>query len=123
MPDRTVVPSAGTPGRRIPASASQTRPPRAARQAAQSRLAEDEEFGLYLWTAITTGARRGEVSALRENRFDFGRQQVRVSANYIVKQGNRIQKAPKDGEGRVLLRVGDRHARCVRALVTRNGVG
>jgi len=64
--------------------------------------AEDEEFGLYLWTAITTGARRGEVSALRENRFDFGRQQVRVSATYIVKQGNRIEKAPKDGEGRVL---------------------
>ena len=63
---------------------------------------EDEEFGLYLWTAITTGARRGEVSALRENRFDFGRQQVRVSATYIVKQGTRIEKAPKDGEGRVL---------------------
>jgi integrase len=63
---------------------------------------EDEEFGLYLWTAITTGARRGEVSALRENRFDFARQQVRVSTNYIVKQGNRIEKAPKDGEGRVL---------------------
>ncbi len=64
--------------------------------------AEDEEFGLYLWTAITTGARRGEVSALRENRFDFARQQVRVAANYIVKQGNRIEKAPKDGDGRVL---------------------
>ena len=63
---------------------------------------EDEEFGLYLWTAITTGARRGEVSALRENRFDFAGQQVRVSATYIVKQGNRIEKAPKDGEGRVL---------------------
>ena len=60
------------------------------------------EFGLYLWTAITTGARRGEVSALRESRFDFARQQVRVSTNYIVKQGNRIEKAPKDGEGRVL---------------------
>ncbi|MGZ3303308.1 MAG: hypothetical protein ACXVBG_20705 [Isosphaeraceae bacterium] len=30
--------------------------------------AEDEEFGLYLWTAFTTDARRGEVSALRENR-------------------------------------------------------
>jgi hypothetical protein len=30
--------------------------------------AEDEEFGLYLWTAFTTGARRGEVSALREKR-------------------------------------------------------
>src|SRR5437763_5919599 len=39
--------------------------------------AEDEEFGLYLWTAFTTGARRGEVSALRENRFDFKSQQRR----------------------------------------------
>ena len=64
--------------------------------------AEDEEFGLYLWTAFTTGARRGEVSALRENRFDFTRQQVRLARNYLVKQGQRIEKAPKDGEGRVL---------------------
>jgi len=64
--------------------------------------AEDEEFGLYLWTAFTTGARRGEVSALRENRFDFARQEVRLARNYLVKQGQRIEKAPKDGEGRVL---------------------
>ena len=64
--------------------------------------ADDEEFGLYLWTALTTGARRGEVSALRENRFDFTRQEVRVARNYLVKQGQRIEKAPKDGEGRVL---------------------
>jgi integrase len=63
---------------------------------------EDEEFGLYLWTAFTTGARRGEVSALRENRFDFKSQQVRLARNYLVKQGQRIEKAPKDGEGRVL---------------------
>jgi integrase len=63
---------------------------------------EDEEFGLYLWTAFTTGARRGEVSALRENRFDFSRQQVRLARNYLVKQGQHIEKAPKDGEGRVL---------------------
>ena len=41
--------------------------------------AEDEEFGLYLWTSFTTGARRGEVTALRENRFDFTRQQVRLA--------------------------------------------
>jgi integrase len=64
--------------------------------------AEDEEFGLFLWTAFTTGARRGEVTALRENRFDFIHQQVRVSANYIVKQGARIEKPPKAGEGRLL---------------------
>ena len=64
--------------------------------------AEDEEFGLYLWTSFTTGARRGEVTALRESRFDFARQQIRVSANYIVKQGSRIEKPPKAGEGRLL---------------------
>ena len=59
------------------------------------RKREDEEFGLYLWTAFTTGARRGEVTALRENRFDFTHQRVRVSANYIVKQGTRIENHPR----------------------------
>jgi integrase len=47
-------------------------------------------------------ARRGEVTALRENCFDFTHQRIRVSANYIVKQGNRIEKPPKAGEGRLL---------------------
>ena len=61
--------------------------------------AEDEEFGLYLWTAFTTGARRGEVSALRENRFDFTRQQVRLARNYLVKNGQHIEKAPKAVNG------------------------
>ena len=64
---------------------------------------EDEEFGLYLWTAFTTGARRGEVSALRENRFDFARQQVRLAPRTTwSSRAARIEKAPKDGEGRVL---------------------
>lgn len=61
--------------------------------------AEDEESGPYLWTAFTTGARRGEVSALRENRFDFTHQQVRLARNYLVKQGQRIEKAPKGRRG------------------------
>jgi integrase len=63
---------------------------------------EDEEFGLYLWLSFTTGARRGEVTALRENRFDFRRCEVQLARNYLVKQGQRIEKAPKDGEGRRL---------------------
>ena len=56
---------------------------------------EDEEFGLYLWTAFTTGARRGEVSALRENRFDFARQQVRLARNYLVKRASTSRRRPK----------------------------
>jgi integrase len=63
---------------------------------------EDEEFGLCLWTAFTTGARRGEVLALRENRVDFDAQEVRVSKNYLVKAGQRIEKDTKTGEGRRL---------------------
>ena len=63
---------------------------------------EDEEFGLFLWTAFTTGARRGEVLALRENRFDFDSREVRVSKNYLVKAGQRIEKDTKTGEGRLL---------------------
>jgi integrase len=61
---------------------------------------EDEEFALYLWLAFTTGGRRGELHGLRENRFDFETQEVRFARNYIVKNGKRIDKSPKDGEGR-----------------------
>jgi integrase len=62
--------------------------------------AEDEEFGLYLWAAFTTGARRGELLALRENRFGFQAQEVAFSRNYLVKRGQRIEKHTKTGEGR-----------------------
>lgn len=61
---------------------------------------EDEGFGLYLWAAMTTGARRGELLALRENRFDFEAQEVGFAKNYLVKQGQRIEKDTKTGEGR-----------------------
>lgn len=63
---------------------------------------EDEEFGLYLWAAFTTGARRGELLALRENRFDLEAQEVTFARNYLVKQGQRIEKDTKTGEGRCL---------------------
>jgi integrase len=63
---------------------------------------QDEEFGLYLWTSFTTGGRRGELVGLRESRFDFDLQEVRFATNYIVKRGKRIEKTPKDGEGRLV---------------------
>src|SRR5262249_41705024 len=62
--------------------------------------AEDEEFGLYLWAAFTTGARRSELLALREKRFDFDAQEVSFARNYLVKQGQRIEKGTKTGEER-----------------------
>lgn len=42
--------------------------------------AEDEEFGLYPWAALTTGPRRGELLGLRENGFGFVALDVRRPA-------------------------------------------
>ncbi|MHB1432164.1 MAG: tyrosine-type recombinase/integrase [Streptosporangiaceae bacterium] len=74
--------------------------PREAARLLNEVFAKDEEFGLYLWAAMTTGARRGELLALRENRFDFEGQQVTFSRNYLVKNGQRIEKDTKTGQGR-----------------------
>jgi len=76
--------------------------PRQAAQLLNLVWEEDEEFGLYLWTSFTTGGRRGELVGLRESRFDFDLQEVRFTTNYIVKRGKRIEKTPKDGEGRLV---------------------
>jgi integrase len=76
--------------------------PRQAAQVLNLVWEEDEEFGVYLWTSFTTGGRRGELVGLRESRFDFDLQEVRFATNYIVKRGKRIEKTPKDGEGRLV---------------------
>ncbi len=74
--------------------------PEQAAQLLNHAFAEDGGFGLYLWAAMTTGARRGELLALREDRFDFQQQTLRFAANYIVVKGQRIEKDPKTGQGR-----------------------
>ena len=76
--------------------------PRDAARLLNVAFVKDEEFGLFLWTAMTTGARRGELLALREDRFDFEVQTVRFSKNYLVKDGQHIEKNPKTGRGRIV---------------------
>lgn len=63
-------------------------------------FAEDEEFGLFCWTAFTTGGRRGELLGLRENRIDFTLLDFWFRKNYVVAEGERIEKTPKTGKGR-----------------------
>ena len=60
----------------------------------------DDEFGLYLWEAMVTGARRGELLAQRESRFDFEGQAVAFTRNYLVRAGQHIEKDTKTGEER-----------------------
>ena len=52
---------------------STTTPPTPEQAAALLNLAfaQDEEFGLFCWTAFTAGGRRGELLGLREDRIDF----------------------------------------------------
>ena len=76
--------------------------PRDAARLLNEVFVKDEEFGLFLWVAMTTGARRGELLALREDRFDFDVQTVRFSKNYLVKDGQHIEKNPKTGRGRIV---------------------
>jgi integrase len=68
--DRPEPGRAGHPAAAPQAAAAAAQPERGARLLSDV-WQEDEEFGLYLWAAMTTGARRGELLALRENRFDF----------------------------------------------------
>lgn len=46
------------------------------------------------------GARRGELLALREDRFDFEAQEVAFARNYLVKAGQHIEKETKTGDVR-----------------------
>jgi integrase len=63
-------------------------------------FAEDEDFGIFCWTAFTTGGRRGELLGLREHRIDYKLLDFWFVRNYVVKGGERIEKPTKTGKGR-----------------------
>jgi integrase len=60
------------------------------------------ELGLFLWLAATTGARRGELVALRRNRVDLARAILRIEKNYVVRNGQRREKETKTDADRRL---------------------
>ena len=64
--------------------------------------AADEELAVFLWLAVTTGARRGELVALRWSDLDLERGVLRLSSNYVVRGGQRQLKGTKTGGERLL---------------------
>lgn len=64
--------------------------------------AADDEVAVFLWLAVTTGARRGELVALRWSALDLDRGTLRLFANYVVRSGQRQLKGTKTGEERLL---------------------
>jgi integrase len=63
---------------------------------------EDLELFVYLWVAVTSGARRGEVVALRWTAVDRARAQLDLASNYVVRGGKKKLKSPKTDEDRRL---------------------
>ncbi|ONI90573.1 hypothetical protein ALI144C_02500 [Actinosynnema sp. ALI-1.44] len=55
----------------------------------------DPLLGVLTWTAITTGPRRGELSALRENDFDTHRQVLHIHTSIAHDGPNLIEKDTK----------------------------
>jgi len=81
---------------------AQPQEPEQVAQLLNGAWASDPELALFLWLAVTTGARRGELVGLRWHRIDLGRGQLLVSENYVVRQGRRQLKGTKTDEDRRL---------------------
>jgi integrase len=64
--------------------------------------ATDEELAVFLWLAVTSGARRGELVALQWQNVDFDRGLLRLSRNYVVRSGQRRLKGTKTDDERWL---------------------
>ncbi len=73
------------------------RPPEAEQVAALINLAweRDPEYGLFLWLASTTGARRGELVGLPWSSVDLTRGQLLIQPNYVVRGGQKKLKNTK----------------------------
>ena len=56
---------------------------------------EDDESGVYLWTSFMTGGRRGELVGLRESRFDFDLQEVRLPPTTSAKGASGSRRPPR----------------------------
>lgn len=64
--------------------------------------AADADFGTLLWLDMTTGARRGELCALRWPDVDLEDGVVRIARAYVVRAGQRLVKDTKTHQQRLI---------------------
>jgi integrase len=60
----------------------------------------DADFGTLLWLAMTTGARRGELCALRWSDIRFIELDLLIARNYVVRGSGRKEKDTKTHQSR-----------------------
>lgn len=65
-----------------------------------SEASKDPLWGLFVWLAMTTGARRGELCALRWNRIDFGTGVVTIRSSIAEVGGRSWEKGTKTHQQR-----------------------
>jgi integrase len=90
---------------RLPARLKPQPHPPGARDAAriiEAAWERDAEFGLYVWLAMVTGARRGELLALRWHHLDLNAAILTVRRNYVRANGEGHDKDTKSHQMRRL---------------------
>jgi integrase len=76
--------------------------PRDAARIIEAAWERDAEFGLYVWLAMVTGARRGELLALRWHHIDLDAAILTVRRNYVRANGEGHDKDTKSHQMRRL---------------------
>jgi integrase len=78
------------------------RPPRPEQVAAllNAAWARDADFGALLWLGVTTGARRGELCALRWPHVDVPARELLIERNLVQRGRQRKEKATKTHQAR-----------------------
>lgn len=85
-----------------PRSPASPAPVAVAKVIAAARNLELDLLALYLWLAAVTGARRGELCALRWSDIDLDRGIVHVASSYLVRSGHKLVKDTKTHQDRYL---------------------
>jgi integrase len=80
----------------------EVRPPRPDQVAAllNAAWARDADFGTLLWLGVTTGARRGELCALRWPHVDVPARELLIERNLVQRGRRRKEKATKTHQAR-----------------------
>lgn len=55
----------------------------------------DDDWGVLVWLAMTTGIRRGEIAGLRWSRVDLEGEIVEIRRSYVMSKGNGVEKDTK----------------------------
>ena len=76
--------------------------PRDAARIIEAAWQRDDEWGLYIWLAMVTGARRGELLALRWRHIDLDAAMLTVRRNYVRAGGAGHDKDTKSHQMRRL---------------------